>query len=540
MKVQRPTWGNTALCVLLGVLALALAWLHAGEWEWHAPGATRWWSALCVLLAWFAFTAWLGWYRSRSSLRQHEPIVANHADAHAMLVAFASQTGTAAQWAERTVQSLRQAGMAPRLIGLDELDATTLAATERVLFVVSTTGEGDAPDSAASFVMQNMRAPQALASLHYGLLALGDSDYDDFCGFGRALQHWLQQSGATPLFDPVEVDNGDAAALRHWQHHLSLLAGAADLPDWQPPVYQRWQLTERTLLNPGSVGGACFHLALRPLDGEASWQAGDLVEIGPKHANEAVDRWLAAHACDGDAQVEHDGRRTSLRDWLTLSQLPEDVAPSVSPSTLVATLQRLPHREYSIASIPSDGALHLLVRRMQREDGTPGIGSGWLTQHAPLNAEVALRIRANPGFHAPADDRPLILIGNGTGLAGLRALLKSRIKAGHARNWLLFGERQSAHDFYHRGEILRWQEQGSLARLDLAWSREGHERIYVQDRLRANADAVHEWITQGAAIYVCGSLAGMAPGVDAALRDILGHQVVEELREAGRYRRDVY
>jgi sulfite reductase (NADPH) flavoprotein alpha-component len=190
--------------------------------------------------------------------------------------------------------------------------------------------------------------------------------------------------------------------------------------------------------------------------------------------------------------------------------------------------------------LPSDGSLQLLVRRMQREDGTPGIGSGWLTEHAETGSEIALRIRPNAGFHAPSDGRPLILIGNGTGLAGLRALIKARIATGHARNWLLFGERQAAHDFYHQDEITQWQRDGYLARVDLAWSRDEAGRVYVQDRLREAAAELCSWVDGGAAIYVCGSLAGMAPGVDVVLRDVLGDVSVERLRDEGRYRRDVY
>jgi sulfite reductase (NADPH) flavoprotein alpha-component len=246
------------------------------------------------------------------------------------------------------------------------------------------------------------------------------------------------------------------------------------------------------------------------------------------------------HALDGEVSVEHAGRRASVREWLSASHWPEGGVQHETPEALVAALQALPHREYSIASVPSDGTVHLLVRRMQREDGSAGIGSGWLTRHAQVGGEIALRIRANPGFHAPTDDRPLVLIGNGTGLAGLRALLKARVEAGRGRNWLLFGERESAHDFYHRDEILQWQRLSLLERLDLAWSREGESRIYVQDRLRASADMLRQWIEQGAAIYVCGSLAGMAPGVDAVLRETLGDAKVEQRREAGRYRRDVY
>jgi len=538
---MRPAWGNLLLGALLAALIVALMALHVREWEWHDPGALRWFSAAAVVLLWAGFTAWLAWYRHRATQRQCQRMAPVNAHAkRTILVAFASQTGNAGQWARQTAESLQAAGEPVRLSELGQLDLETLAGAERVLFVVSTTGEGDAPDSAARFVTQFMRSPQSLATLRYGLLALGDRDYDDFCGFGRALQHWLQQSGATPLFDAVEVDNGDAAALRHWQHHLALLSGASDLPDWQTPDYQRWQLVERSQLNLGSVGGPCFHLALRPLDGEVSWQAGDLVEIGPRHAPSDVEARLMTQALDGGVSVEHAGRRASLREWLSASHWPDGDVRSETPEALVAALQALPHREYSIASVPSDGAVHLLVRLMQREDGSTGIGSGWLTRHAQVGGEIALRIRANPGFHAPADDRPLVLIGNGTGLAGLRALLKARVEKGRGRNWLLFGERESAHDFYHRDEILQWKRQGLLERLDLAWSREGESRLYVQDRLRASADVLRQWIEQGAAIYVCGSLAGMAPGVDAVLRETLGDAKVEQLREAGCYRRDVY
>ncbi|MBV8156926.1 MAG: flavodoxin domain-containing protein, partial [Dyella sp.] len=388
-SADRAAWGNVALCVVLGILAACLLRLHAAEWEWRDPGAWRWSYAAAALLTWCGFTGWMTTRRRamRSALsRDH---AAQPGDT---LVVYASQTGTAEQLARQTAQSLKQAGKSARLLELGALDEDALAHARDVLFVVSTTGEGDAPDSAARFVTRRMREPMALTHVHYGLLALGDRDYDDFCGFGRELQHWLQLGGATPLFDPVEVDNGEPAALRHWQHHLALYSGAAELPDWQRPDYQRWQLVERRWLNPGSVGSACFHLALRPLDGDATWQAGDLVEIGPRHADGMVERWLVEQERDGDTVVAFDDRRATLREWLAGSHLPShaDVAGRM-PEEIATDLQPLPHREYSIASLPSDGSLHLLVRRMQRDDGSLGIGSGWLTEHAALGDEIALR-----------------------------------------------------------------------------------------------------------------------------------------------------
>jgi sulfite reductase (NADPH) flavoprotein alpha-component len=177
---------------------------------------------------------------------------------------------------------------------------------------------------------------------------------------------------------------------------------------------------------------------------------------------------------------------------------------------------------------------------MRGADGELGLGSGWLTERARVGDLVDLRVRRNAGFHAPTDERPLLLVGNGTGIAGLRALLKSRIARGHHRNWLVFGERHAAIDRLHVDELERWEAAGAIERLDLVWSRENRGTRYVQDRLRALGMEVRRFVEQGASVYVCGSLAGMAPGVDAALREALGDAAVIELAATGRYRRDVY
>lgn len=407
------------------------------------------------------------------------------------LIAFATQTGYAQQLASQTAQSLQAAGRDVRVVSVADVDLGTLSNVDQALFVVSTTGEGDAPDPAAAFVRNVLGHATQLPALKYGLLALGDREYDNFCAFGHRLDHWLRHQGATALFDVVEVDNGDEGALRHWQHNLALVFEAPDLPDWEAPAYERWRFARRELLNPGSAGDPCYLIELAPLDASAlQWSAGDIVEIDP----------FNSHA----TQTSH------------------------------------PHREYSIASIPSDGTLQLVVRQMRRPGGELGLGSGWLTHTATTGDDIALRVRANPNFHVPASNAALILIGNGTGIAGLRGLLKERIARGHRQNWLLFGERNAAHDVFFGDEIDRWRADGWLQRVDLVYSRDQSERRYVQHRLAECATELEAWIARGACIYVCGSLAGMAPGVHAALIDALGETRVEELLAAGRYRRDVY
>ena len=441
--------------------------------------------------------------------------------------------------AQQTAASLREAGIPARVEELGLIDAAALRQAGRVLFIVSTTGEGDAPDGASAFVRHVLDQPLPLASLHYGLLALGDREYRHFCAFGHRLDGWLRRNGAAALFDLVEVDDGDEGAIRHWQHQLGVALGRTDMPDWESPPYQRWRLVERRLLNAGSVGGACFHIALQPMRGvDATWRAGDVVEIGPRHAAWQVEAWLLACGAEGSARM--DGGE-SLAAVLARSRLPDAASSRIrTPQEIAAGLSALPQREYSIASTPADGAVHLLVRRFETGGGHFGLGSGWLTTHAPVGGSIDLRIRTNRHFHAPDEARPLILIGNGTGIAGLRALLRERIAAGRHRNWLLFGERQRAHDFHYRDEIEGWLARGRIEKLDLAFSRDQATRVYVQDVLRAAAHAVRAWVQEGAAIYVCGSLEGMAPGVDAALTEALGSQCLAQLLAQGRYRRDVY
>src|SRR5690606_28830304 len=133
---------------------------------------------------------------------------------------------------------------------------------------------------------------------------------------------------------------------------------------------------------------------------------------------------------DPATQVRAGNGQASLRDLLARSHLPEAHELQGLDAQAVATrLEPLPHREYSIASVPAEGGLRLVLRRMLRPDGSPGIGSGWLCDHARPGGMIDLRIRANPGFHGPDAGTPLVLVGNGTGIAGLRAHLAERIAA---------------------------------------------------------------------------------------------------------------
>jgi sulfite reductase (NADPH) flavoprotein alpha-component len=505
-------------------------------------------NAAIIVIFYLIFCGWIIWrYQKRTQLNLLDKNLGNAdlnlRDESSILVAYASQTGNAEQLAQKTADSLKAAGLTIIIQPLCAVETAMLQDCSRVLFVVSTTGEGDAPDNAREFLAKVMHEGANFPHLKYGILALGDASYTHFCGFGHTLEAWLQHTHAMPLFDIVEVDRNDDGALRHWQYQLGVLAKDTEMADWKTPDYQRWKLVSRTQLNQGSVGSPVFHLSLSSQKKNRRWQAGDVAEVGPRNSLQAVDNFLEHLGLDGAAQVA--SLNMKLRQALHDKLLPHDEIGfqglfGMDAEAILLTLKTLPHREYSIASIPQDERLELLVRQTHYDDGRLGIGSGWLTEYATVGSDIALRIRENTAFHSPSQEVPLILIGNGTGIAGLIAHLKARVASQQGNTWLIFGERNAKHDFYFQDELTSWRDQGLLTKLDAVFSRDQAERIYVQDIVKSSASDIVNWVKDGAAIYVCGSVNGMAPAVHNELLDILGETTLSTLTIAGRYRRDVY
>ena len=453
---------------------------------------TRWaWAAL-------ACGAWL-WLLARPLHRQWQARrtaqrLAAAGQPAPLLIGFASQSGFGAQLAEHLADTLTAGGCPAQARALHSIRGPDIDAAERMLFIASTTGDGDAPDNAAAFVARVMRTPRQLQGLRYGVLALGDRSYAGFCHFGRALDAWLLAAGAPPAFARIEADGGDARALTAWTEAVAAFTGADYAAPAAPSAPQRWRLAGRSILNPGSPGAPLHQVLLQPLHAPPDWQAGDVARI----------------------------------------QVP---ASAGQPAVW---------REYTLASLPQDGCAELLVREAVRPDGQRGLGSGWLGHGLAIGGEVRLQIRRNGGFHGPPASVPLVLIGNGTGLAGLAVHLKARERARAAGQpvapaWLLFGERTRRCDALYDEALQAWHASGLLQRLDRAFSRDADAPArYVQALLGQNAEALRDWVARGAAVYVCGQRDGMAHGVHQALQAALGEPALERLAADGRYRRDVY
>ncbi len=430
-------------------------------------------------------------------------------EAGPIAVIHASQSGHAQRLALSTTSLLRRAGHAVDVLAVARLDVQALARYPYALWVASTFGDGDPPDSARGFFHALQRPNDVtLSHQHYGVLALGDRQYPAFCGFGLRLHERLQQAGARPLFLPVTMEEGHGSAWQAWLSILDrhwpvsddaaddaaedgvgmLLASGTPTAEEASDGFAPWRIVRRTHCNPGSPGNPLHCLELTPVSGQlGSWEAGALIEV-----------------------------------------LPPDGAPGGGVP-----------RSYSVASLPDDGHLQLLVRLSVRE-GKPGLVSGWLTQSAPGDL-VRLRLVPNPGF-APSTAEPAgaIFIGNGSGYAGLRAQLLARMREGSHDNWFIFGERSRSADGWAEAEIVAWLAEGGLRRADFAYSRESGALRYVTHVVLQQRDALREWLSRGAVLYVCGSYQGMATDLEHALVDVLGDEGFADFAASGRYRRDVY
>ncbi len=276
-----------------------------------------------------------------------------------------------------------------------------------------------------------------------------------------------------------------------------------------------------------------------------------VIELMAAKARDSVEAARIRALLDGAPDVE-----PVDPDLLDLLQAFPSAQPPVQE--LVAALGPLQPRLYSIASSlkRQPGEIHLTVGVVRYErNGRPrkGVASTALAERRVVaDGHVPAFVRRSPGFRLPADsDTPIIMIGPGTGIAPFRAFLQERKALGAGgRNWLLFGERNRASDFLYQDEILAWHRDGLLTRLDLAFSRDQAEKVYVQHRLSENAADVWAWLQEGAHIYVCGDAKKMARDVHAALIDIAAKEGAMDAAAAkahlaglardGRYQRDVY
>lgn len=460
--------------------------------------------------------------------RSHAHAVFNH---EGYLVVYASQSGHVEHYAKQFAHQLQQSGQLNAVLDMQYLSIAELSAAKKILWCVSTYGEGDAPDRARTIAKKLLRQSLDLSKLQYAVLAFGDRRYAQFCAFGQYLDQWLKAQHAQPLFEMVCVNALSSSDLAKWNTQIEHLTQIKLNTQSEHQAWQKFKLQQRKCLNTGSSGQPIFQLQLQCLE-QTYWQSGDILEIQCGNADTTIQAFLKAYDIVDHTEFIQQLRNKNLRN-VPLRLATESVEAWLQRFDILAT------RDYSIASIPEQGYVELVVRQQHTEQGL-GLGSGWLSAALAIGQIISARIRSNPSFHLIQQQQPLILIGNGTGIAGLMSHLHQREKWQDQQNWLIFGERQQHYDHLYAEQLQQWQQQGFLADIDYAFSRDQQQKIYVQDRLLQKADQLRQWVADGAAIYICGSLNGMAQEVEHVLIQILGQIELEQLREQHRYQRDVY
>ncbi|MCV7434699.1 sulfite reductase subunit alpha [Mycolicibacterium bacteremicum] len=526
-------------------------------------------------------------------------------------ILYGTQTGNAEGVANDAAAAAKLQGFDVKVSGLDEIELDEFAGLKYVLIVTSTYGEGEMPDNAELFweALSATTAPR-LEGVSYGVLALGDTSYDEFCQAGKLFDIRLEQLGATRVVTRTDCDVEYEAHAAEWiQGALTALvptSGASGTPSTPPPsavARSGWTrknpfvaelAVNRLLSGPGS-DKEIRHFEFDLADSGIEYEAGDalavipendpaLVEaiaehfrvspdtlVGDRPLGELLGRRYEISAPSKDllgevekradneelSHVLRGGVKETLERWLygkDILDVLRIAGDDLSLEEFIDLLKPLAHRAYSISSsaLAHPDRIHLTVASVRYRSNGRARGGVCSTFLADRSGTAKIFLQPNKSFRVPADgDVPMIMVGPGTGVAPFRAFLQEREHSGaQGRNWLFFGDQHREHDFAYADELQAWQAGGLLTRLDLAFSRDQAEKVYVQSKMLAHGAEVFAWLEEGGHFYVCGDATRMAKDVDKALHQLVSAhggmssdaatEYVNSLKREKRYVRDVY
>jgi sulfite reductase (NADPH) flavoprotein alpha-component len=530
-----------------------------------------------------------------------------------LTILYGSESGNSEALAFKTKKLAAKLNFDARVFDMADVEVSALAKAKNLLVFIATWGEGDPPQRAVDFynALMSDDAPK-LAGTRFAVLALGDTAYVNFCATGQQIDARLEELGGERAADRIDLDLDYAKQAAAWTEetlktlapkdadgsatvvHVDFKSPGAD-EDPEEPLYTAENPVEAEIAALQNISGTgssreTWHVELATDAPGFSYQPGCAIGIHPEN-----DPVLAAELLDAVGLGSDGALATKLaksHDITTLSRTTVDAYAKLTGRKDVASLlegdafakfasdrqlidlfetypeklkaddflkllRPLPGRLYSVASSlrAHEGEAHLLigaVRWASHGRTRKGVASTYFADLRKPGDQAKIYIKPNRHFALPADgDRPIVMIGAGTGVAPYRGFIEDRVETGaKGPSWLFFGERNFSYDFLYQLEWQDWLEDGALSKIDVAFSRDQPEKIYVQHRLWEQRAELRKWIADGAHIYVCGDEKGMAKDVDATLVRILaeedkndeeaGRAKLKELTKAGRYQRDVY
>jgi sulfite reductase (NADPH) flavoprotein alpha-component len=511
-------------------------------------------------------------------------------------IVYGTETGNSKRLATDFAAKAKKFGVNAKIHGLDQYRVNDLSKEEYLLAIMSTHGDGEPPEAAQKFYDFVHQNALKLSKLKYSVLALGDSAYPLFCKAGEDVDRQLNKLGANRIapLQKCDVDYDEEA--EEW---FSKIIGAINethqsafsLPS--KPVIKKTSgkkiYTGRLLshVNLNDIGSSkqTFHIEIESEN--VQYSPGDSIGIIPENKTEVVEKIIAISGIDPETNIDYKDELISVNDLLhkklNILNLPERVVKKYAtivqqeiPSTkidladllkiysvkdanqfleVIKILEPIAPRLYSISSSPEahPGEVHITVAKNCFQINNEihyGLASEFLSL---LNEEDELQFYVSPNnnFRLPEEDKNIIMIGPGTGIAPFRSFLWERDSTGACgKNWLFFGEQHFLSDFLYQTEIQNFVETNLLTKIDSAFSRDQSEKIYVQHKMWKHGQEFFEWLQSGSYVYLCGAKEPMSVDVEKTILKIIEHfgerstdeaqQYFDHLKDEGRYVTDVY
>jgi sulfite reductase (NADPH) flavoprotein alpha-component len=510
-------------------------------------------------------------------------------------IAYGTETGNSKKLATSFAARAKKTGIRTKLVGLDQYTPAELANEDYFFTIISTHGEGEPPAAAKNFYDHIHKNGFQIPQMKYGVLALGDTAYPLFCKTGEDVDKQLQQLGARRIAPLQKCDVDYEAAAENWFAEVlqkiaipGIAAPSAVIPATEKKpagktIYAGIVLSNINITGRGS-SKKTHHIEIAT---DAVYLPGDSIAVVPSNDALVVEEILSLTGITSDTKINWRNETVTAQELLfqkaNIVYLPEKTAAlyadlaqtnipagrygltellrnwplqdAVKLDALLQQLTPIAPRIYNIASSPAahEGAIHITaLQDVFTVNGVTkqGLCSNYFDNKKPGD-EIKFFIQPNKRFRLPADDKDIIMIGPGTGIAPFRSFMAERDAIGATgRNWLFFAETDFTTDFYYQAEWQTLFNTHILTKVSLAFKNNNDDMPDMQHKLLQQAPALFEWIESGAFIYLCGEKDPMSKNVEATLLSIIEQQgnmtaeaaknYFETLKTTGRYMKDVY
>ena len=513
-------------------------------------------------------------------------------------IAYGTETGNSKKLAVDFAAKAKKVGINARVVSLDQYRLNDLPKEEYFISLISTHGEGEPPAAAKKFYDHIHSNGFKLEKLKYGVLALGDTSYPLFCTAGEDVDAQLEKLGGKRLLPIQKCDVDYQQEADGWFSQLleqlsfngnmkgtGTVASIITAPKKTGKKIYNGSILANINLNDRGSNKETHHIEIAADD--IDYLPGDSLGVIPENPLHIVEAIVELLGIDVTKTFTFRHEEVTAFDLLhkklNIFFLPERVVAKYAtlvgqdiPSTkiglldllkiyplqsneqfdqLIEILEQIAPRLYSISSSPEahNGEVHLTVARDAfhiNEEWKYGLCSDFLSQ-AATDSTLEFYIHKNSQFRLPADDKDIIMIGPGTGIAPFRSFLAHREATGATgKNWLFFGDQHFVTDFLYQTELQNWLETSLLTNLNVAFSRDQKEKVYVQHKMTQHGVELYNWLVNGATLYVCGAREPMSVDVEDTLMQIIEKvgnksieeavQFIEQIKDEGRYLKDVY